>query len=183
MGNRGLLVLLARAEPSRGLAVLFTTVSWLRWNERGPPKVPSDSVVTNRFHSARRGGSRRLFQRASAWFNLRSDGCQGITGVAPGIVTTQQRQGFESAFAKKERHTGAGRFVQSGTVNNSRPIRRQPAIPLVNQVGGDENRPGKRARVFPDLVGTASVDQGERMTLVEPTIELLRADRRLGLLN
>ena len=81
----------------------------------------------------------RIIPRAAALPDLRCDRRQGISGVAPGIVAAQQRQGFESALAKKKRHTGAGGFVQSGTVNDRWPVRRQLAISLVDQVSGDEN--------------------------------------------
>ena len=142
-----------------------------------------DAVVTIRFNGARRGSQIAVSRRAAVLLDLRCDRRQGISGVAPGIVAPQQRKGFESAIAKKARHTGAGGFVQSGTKNDRWPVRRQLAVSLVDQVSGDENRPGKSARVFPDLVGMARVDQSEGVTLVEPSVELLWADRRLGLLK
>src|SRR5271167_3792527 len=130
-----------------------------------------------RYHGPQRGSQITVSRRPAVLPDLRCDRRQGISGIAPALVAPQQHQGFESAIAKKARHTGAGGFVQSGTKNDRWPVRRQLAVSLVDQVGGDENRPGKSARVFPDLVGMARVDQSERMTLVEPSVELLWANR------
>jgi hypothetical protein len=54
--------------------------------------------------------------------NSSSERSQRIPYVAPGVETADERQGLEAFVAKRERHTGAGGLVQSGTVDGDQPL-------------------------------------------------------------
>ena len=71
-----------------------------------------------------------------------------IAEFAPGVQAALQRaDAFDALFSEEQRHTGAGGFVWSSTVENDFTIERQPISFLFEFLGVHAEGAGNRFRV------------------------------------
>src|SRR6266436_5088865 len=102
---------------------------------------------------------------------------QGVAEVTPGIQAALERPNMPYAFFPEEkRHTGAGGFVWSSTVEDDFAVARQPLVGLLEFARVHAKGAGDRLRVGLEVNGMAQIHDRERFTGVQFFLQLFRAD-------
>ena len=107
------------------------------------------------------------------------DGFYGVAEFAPGIQAALQRADAPDAlFSEEQRHTGAGGFVWSSTVENDFAVARQAIVFLFQFVGVHAKRAGNRFRVSFEVHGVAQVNDDQFLAGVNFLLQFFRSDAR-----
>jgi len=110
-------------ENSRPKTEAIKRASWRISNGRGRGMLPRNSLDRKRRHTSNpkeQGIARSAGARATESGEVHEvrfrDRLDGLTGLAPGGETADDDKSVESLFAQQMRHTGAGGFALSSTV-------------------------------------------------------------------
>src|SRR5260370_37941114 len=107
------------------------------------------------------------------------DGDEWVGAFAPGIQTTQQRPNpLDAILPEEQRHTGAGGFVWSSTVEDYFAVARQPVVLLFQLLGVHAERAGNGFRIGFEFHRVAQVDNDEFFARVEVLFEFVHRNAR-----
>jgi len=107
------------------------------------------------------------------------DSIEWIATFAPGIQAALQRPNPRDAvLSEEQRHTGAGGFVWSSTVEDYLAIVRQPVALLLQLLGVHAERARDGFRIGFEVHRVAQVDNDQFFASVEFFLQLLRGDAR-----
>jgi hypothetical protein len=104
------------------------------------------------------------------WFVLGGSrqNLQGVAEIAPCVEAALQRPNmFHTFVSKEQRHTGAGGFVWSSTVENDFAVARQPIVGLLEFTRVHAKRAGDRFRVGLEVHGVPQVNDRENLSRVQ----------------
>ena len=107
------------------------------------------------------------------------DGVERVAAFAPGIQAALQRPNPRDAFLPEEqRHTGAGGFVWSSTVEDDFVVARQAVVLFLQLLGINAESAGNRFGIGLEVHRVAEINDDEFFTGVEFFFEFVDGDAR-----
>src|SRR5258708_12764441 len=102
-----------------------------------------------------------------------------IAEFAPGVQAALQRaDAFDALFSEEQRHTGAGGFVWSSTVENDLTVERQPIGFLFQFFGVHTKCAGNRFRVGSKVHGVTQINDDQLYAAVNFLFQFFWSDAR-----